>query len=92
MSVSPITNSVASYVKRVTSGGTPQAGGTTQSTASSALQEAQETPQVTAKEAANGDRQAIAKLAREKQQQQLQAQENAPAKEPGKGESIDQNA
>jgi hypothetical protein len=92
MSVSPITNSLASYVKRVTSGGTPQTGGTSQNTASSALQEAQETPEVTAKEAANGDRQAIAKLALEKQRQQEQAQETAQAKEPGKGEIIDKNA
>ena len=92
MAVSPITSSVASYVKRVTSGGTPQAGGTTQNAASSALQEAQETPQVTAKEAARGDRQAKAKLLLEQQRQQQQAQESTPAKESGKGENIDRNA
>ena len=82
MSINAITNAVSQYVQKVTSSGKGQAG------TSSALEEAQETSAATAKEAAKGDRQAIAKMARLNQQAQL----NAPAKEPGKGEVVDHAA
>ncbi|MFI4999660.1 MAG: hypothetical protein ACHQK9_07250 [Reyranellales bacterium] len=83
MSVSSITSSAAAaYVQKITSG-------TGQTGASSAMQEATETAAVTAKEAAHGDPQARAKLARQQQQQALQS---PPAKESGKGEFVDHAA
>ena len=57
---------------------------------SSALEEATETATTTAKEAAHGDPVAKRLIARQQQEQQLQ--NPAPAKEPGKGEEIDQKA
>jgi hypothetical protein len=84
MSVDAITAAASQLVQKVTSGGKGQTKG------SSALEEARETSATTAREAANGDRQAIAKLARLKQQ--AQAQQSAPSKEPGKGESVDKAA
>ena len=84
MSISAITNAVSQYVQKIISGGKSQTGG------SSAVEEAQESSAVTAREAANGDRQAIAKLARLKLQ--AQAQQSASAKEPGKGEVVDKAA
>ena len=84
MSINAISEAVSQYVKKITSGGSGQGG------ASSALEEASETAATTAKEAANGDRQAIAKLARLKLQ--AQAQQSAPAKETGKGEAVDKAA
>jgi hypothetical protein len=84
MSISAITNAASQYVQKITSGGKSPTGG------SSALEEAQEPSAVTAREAANGDRQAIAKLARLKLQ--AQAQPTAPVLEPGKGEAVDKAA
>jgi hypothetical protein len=84
MSISAITSAVSQYVRKITSGGKSLPGG------SSALEEAKESSAVTAREAANGDRQAIAKIARLKVQ--AQAQQSAPAKEPGKGEAVDKAA
>jgi hypothetical protein len=79
MSTNAITSDLAGYVQKVTSGAAAP---------SSAMQEATETAAVTAKEAARGDRQAIAKIARQKQQ----AQQEEAAKEPGKGEAVDHSA
>jgi hypothetical protein len=84
MSISAITSAVSQYVQKITAGGKSPTG------ASSALEEAKETAAVTAREAANGDRQAIAKVAR--LQQLAQAQQSGPAKEPGKGEAVDKAA
>ena len=56
---------------------------------SSPLQESQETRAMTLKEAANGDRQAMAKLARE---QEHEARQNAQVKVPGKSGRIDLSA
>ena len=82
MSVSSITSSAAAgYVQKIASichG---------QMIASSAMREAMDTAAVTAKEAAHGDRQAIAKLAR-----QQQAVQSTPVKESGKGEFVDHTA
>jgi hypothetical protein len=80
MSVNALTAAFSGYVQKVTSG--------TSTSSSSAMQEAQETPAVTAKEAAHGDRQAQLKLAREQQQ----AQQTAPAQKAPKGEIVDKFA
>jgi len=80
MPVNAITSAaVGNYVEKVTSSVPAQSG------ISTPMQEAQETPQVTAKEAARGDRQAKALLAA----QQQRAQQNAPAKVPGQGRMTD---
>ncbi len=84
MSINAISEAASQYIKKIT------AGGNGQSATSSALEEARETAATTAKEAANGDRQAIAKLARLKLQ--AEAQQSAPAQEPGKGEVVDKTA
>ena len=77
-----ISSAAASYVAKVTGSGS------TQNTASNSIvQEATETPAQTLKEAASGDKIAIAKLAKE---QATQAQ--VSASELGKGEQIDKTA
>lgn len=81
MSVNAITSTVAGYVQNAVSSVPAQ------NAVSSPLQEAEETPSVTAKEAAHGDRQAKAKIAAEEQKQQ--ALQSAPTKERGKGDLID---
>jgi len=85
--VSGVAAAFSAYAQKVVSG-TSQGGPS--SKPSSALVEAKESAQVTAKEAARGDRQAIAKLARDLQKQQ--AAQSAPVKEPGKGDSVDHAA
>jgi hypothetical protein len=67
MSVNPVPSAVSAYVQKVSSGSSSQGG------QSAAVQEASETPQVTAQEAARGDRQAMRKLA---------SQQHAPAPSP----------
>lgn len=60
---------------------------------SSALQEATETPTVTAQEAAKGDAVAKRLLAKQAQEKSLTSPSPTPrAQEPGKGEQIDQQA
>jgi hypothetical protein len=77
-----ISSAAASYVAKITGSGS------TQNTASNSIvQEATETPVQTLKEAASGDKIAIAKLAKE---QATQAQ--VSASESGKGEQIDKTA
>ncbi len=83
-------SSVASAVSNAAAAYLNKSSGGAQSSTSSALAEASETPAVTAKEAARGD--AVAKRLLAKEQAQ-QAEENpAPAQEPGKGVVVDQHA
>jgi hypothetical protein len=85
MSVSPVNNSIAAYAQRVTSGSTSPS-----SSMAAAVQEAIETPDVTAKEARAGDKVAIRKLQQEKQAQQQASQTST--QEPGKGTRLDKAA
>jgi hypothetical protein len=80
---SVISSAAASYVAKVTGSVS-----NTPSIASSAVQEATETSAQTMKEAASGDRIAIAKLAKEQQAAQAQV----TVSQPGKGEQIDTTA
>ncbi|MGD0785509.1 MAG: hypothetical protein ABR969_06825 [Sedimentisphaerales bacterium] len=59
--------------------------------AAAALQEANEIPATTMKEAARGDQQAIRKLAKT-QQQQIQPETPAPTPEQGAGEIVNYSA
>ena len=78
-----ISSAAASYVAKITGSGS------TQNTASNSIvQEATETPAQTLKEAASGDKVAIAKLAKEQKANQAQVS----VSEPGKGEQIDKTA
>lgn len=83
-SASAVTSAASNYVKQVTGNSAGASG------ASSALQEATETPAVTAKEAAQGD--PVAKRLLAKQQQEKELENPTPSNEPGKGEQVDQKA
>ena len=85
--ISAVTSAASKYVSQTASS----------SSGASALQEASETPDVTAKEAAKGDQ--VAKRLLLKEQQAKAAEQGTPsssdsesASEPGKGETIDQKA
>jgi hypothetical protein len=84
---SVISSAAANYVARTT-GGVAGSNGSS----NSIVQEATETPNQTAKEAASGDKVAVAKLAKE--QAAAEAQHGSTStptsvSEPGKGEQID---
>ena len=81
---SVIASAASTYIKQVAGSG---GSATSQS---SALAESTETPQVTAKEAAKGD--PVAKRLLAKEQAAQQANNSAPAQEPGKGDLVDQKA
>lgn len=90
MSVSPTTSATAQVISSAAAGYIKNTTGSGSTSSSSAAQEATETPDVTAKEAAKGDRQAIRLLAQRQQAKQLE--DPTPAQEPGKGDQIDQKA
>jgi hypothetical protein len=88
MSISATSSSSANAVVKAASAYVNQGAGST--SASSALQEATETPAVTAQEAAKGDQ--VAKRLLAKQQEAKAISNPTPASEPRKGDQIDQNA
>ena len=89
MSVNAIPSTAANAIASAASNLVQKASGSG-SSSSSALQEATETPAVTAKEAAKGDPVAKRLLARQQNEQELL--NTTSASEPGKGEVVDKKA
>jgi len=87
MAIAAVTQAFSNYAQKTT-GGSSSASSSRSSTGASAQQEAGETLATTKQEAAKGDRQAKVKLAKIEARQA----ENAPASEPGKGETVDTKA
>jgi|GEM_PF-6958571 len=86
-----ITSAASTDVQKVVSGGSSQ-GSPSAAVPASALAEANESAATTIREAARGDKQAVAKLAKEKQQAHQQSSQSVPAKEAGKGVFVDKAA
>lgn len=94
-SVAPAASSAASVISGAAFGYVQQVTGTSTSKGSQAsvLEEATETSATTAKEAAKGDRIAIKLIAKQQAQKALEnPPANESAKEPGKGDLVDQKA